>query len=132
MAVFIRDERIAHAVGFEVNGQFEPIRREHLIIARAVEPRVGVVYSALPLQHGGDLRPVLLVVSRRAFEKHVFKQMRRAGVADGLVARTHAVKDHKRHHRRRPARREQQFQVIRVEFVFGDSVVFGDFRKCHF
>ena len=28
LAVFVRDERIAHPVGFEVNGQFESIRRE--------------------------------------------------------------------------------------------------------
>src|SRR5262245_23008649 len=114
-----------------MNCQLQLVVRQHLIIARPVEPGVGVEDRALILQGGGYLCAVLFVVSRRPFKEHMLQQVRRPGMTDRFVSRTDPIHNHKSDNRRGVTRHKQDLQVVRVEFIFGDSVVFGNLSKSH-
>ena len=90
LEVFLLDEGIDHAVGFEVEGPAQVVvgGREGLEIVGAVIP--GGAVRARPT--GGEfLRDV--GVSRRALEHHVFEQMSHAALAVAFVAGADEVGD---------------------------------------
>src|SRR5918993_616145 len=96
-----------NAVGFEAHGQLQVVGGDGLEVVGAVVPGGGVEVGADLLERGGDLRVALLVEVGRALEHHVFEQVRGARVADGLVARPHAVEDAEGRDRRHPVLDEQ-------------------------
>jgi hypothetical protein len=127
LAICIGDERVAHAVGFEPDSEFKLIARHGLEVVGAVVPSGRIKIRADALERGGDLRAAIFIERRRALEEHVLKQMRRAGVADRLVARADAIEHQTGDDRRDAVLNEQHFQAVR-QTIFADAVGFGDER----
>jgi hypothetical protein len=123
LPILVGDEGVAHPVRLQVHCQFELVARQHLVIARPVDPRVRVEDRAVLLEHRGDLGTALFVVGRGSFEEHVLQEVGRSRVAHRLVPGANPVDDHEGHHRGGPLRHQQDLQTIVLQSVFRDPFV---------
>ena len=103
------NQQVDHAIGFEADGQSDPIRRQGLMVRGVVVRREGVQLSAVPVhaQHqlaGADIR--------RPLEHHVFNPMRDAGNSRQLITGANTIKDPKRGDWRIETRIQQNLEAI--------------------
>ena len=114
--VFRLDEAVDHAVGFELDREFEIVvaGRQRLVIVRAVEPRRAVVFRPAILQRFRDVGK-----RRRSFEDHVLQQVSHARLAVPFVTRSDKDRQINRDGRLRLIGEEQHFQPV-VEPQFRD------------
>jgi hypothetical protein len=104
-----RDERVAHAIGLELERGLVPLFRHRLEVTGHVLAGEGVPLRAVTRQQAVE---VALGVLRRALEQHVLEEVRHAGRAGDLVAAAHVVPDPKRHDRRVPRFERVEHQAV--------------------
>jgi hypothetical protein len=107
--------RAAHPVGLQLERQVEMLRRQDLVVARAVEPGGGVEVCADPFENAGDRPPFGGVETLRTLEHQVLEQVRRSGVAHRLVSRAHVVHQAHRHDRDLGLRKQQHVQTVGLQ-----------------
>ena len=99
LGLLARDERVAHAVGLELERDTVALTRHRLEIAGDVLAREGVPEGAVP---GEELVEIALGMERRALEQHVLEEVRHARRPGHLVAPANVVPDPEGHDRRMP------------------------------
>ncbi len=104
-----QEDRIGHAVAFDLQGQFESIRRERLEVGGPILAGHAVEQAAGP-GHGlveGSLWELFCPL-----EEHMFDPMADAGVAGPLVAAADAVEDPEAGHRRLVGLMQQHLKAV--------------------
>jgi hypothetical protein len=120
-AIRIRDERIAHAIGFHLDREIEISGRYGLKVIRAIDPGRGVFRRADLVHHVRKRAADTTIIRGRSLEEHVLEKMRRARIADGFVARPDAIHDEQRGDRRGRSGDEHDLEsVIEHEFFGGE------------
>jgi hypothetical protein len=81
---------VAHPLGFQLEGDLQPVAGEILIVGRVVAPGEGVLLTAVL---GDDARELPRRQTLGALEHHVLQDVRDAGDAAVLIARSDAIPD---------------------------------------
>ena len=111
------DERAAHPVGLNLDGEREVLFREEFVVVRPVQPRRRVDLRADALEGVEDGRPLRLVEPLGPLEHEVFEEVRRARQPRRLIPAAHAIGHHKRHDGRGGLGKQQHLEAIRLQPV---------------
>ena len=104
-----RDERVAHAIGLELERGLVTRLRDRLEVAGHVLAGEGVPLRAVPREEPVE---VTLGMFRRSFEEHVLEEVRHPRGAGDLVASADVIPDPQRHDRRVPRFERVQHQPV--------------------
>ncbi len=92
------ERRVLHPVGFDADRKLKTVRGDQLVVLRAVHARIRIDLTAIGAEQliDGPGRKVF-----RAFEHHMFKDVRQSGLSIQLITGADLVPDAEIHDRRR-------------------------------
>ena len=103
--------QIAHAVGFQPEGEFQLIGRKCFVVVGAVE-----IGCAVDVRGSGGFKVVEVRAARDmlgTFEHHMFEEMRKAGAARGFVHRADVIPEIDGNERKAMVLGKDDFKPIR-------------------